>query len=488
MLSHKVFTLLNAFSKKEMTRFVELVQSPYFNKHQDTQKLVVYLARIYPNFDDRRCHRDFLLKKLFPKHPQGQAHLALVFTYTRRLLDAFLVQEQFKDEMPYQGILLLRGIRQRKCNELYERFLDRRQQLVQNNPIRDSGHYFWQSQLAQESDIYYTQVLEQRKEDRSLELKEHHLDRFYMAEKLKDAVEMHIRRNILKIDYSARMLEAVLREVRDNLDAYVQVPAIYIYYLLYQMITRTETRFYYEALALLEQHQKHFNQTDLIGIYTYLQNYCISRINQNDKIFLSELFKLYQTQLKQEVLIEDGYLSEWHYKNIVTTGIRLDELDWVKTFIEAYKNKLSPQAADNAYRFNLAAYYHATGQYGKVLQLLIRVEYSDQRYNLGAKALLLRTYYELGEFETLNSLTDSFRQYLHRNKLMADSRRNGYFNLFRFTRRAAQIKAIADFSSLGKLQKDLGKLQQDMQAAEAIFNQAWLEEKVKLLEESIAEC
>ncbi len=488
MLSHKVFTLLNRFSKKEMTRFVEMVDSPHFNKHRDTQQLVHYLARIYPNFDQSRCHREKLLKKLFPKHPKGQSHLALVFTYTRRLLEAFLVQEQLKEERAYHRILLLRDLRQRKCNNLYEKLLEQCIQSEQNRPTRDATYYFWQSQLAQEADIYYTQVLEQRKKDRSLELKEHHLDRFYMVEKLKDAVEMHIRKNILKVDYSARMLEAVLKEVRDNLDTYVQVPAIYIYFLLYQMVTRNENPYYYEVLKLLEEHQSHFNQADLVNIYTYLQNYCISRINQNDKVFLGELFKLYQAQLKREVLIEDGYLSEWHYKNIVTTAIRLDELSWVKTFIEQYKNKLSPQAADNAYRFNLAAYYHATGQYDKVLPLLIRVEYSDQRYNLGAKALLLRTYYELGEFEALNSLTDSFKQYLHRNKLMADSRRNGYYNLFRFTRKAAQIRANIGFVSNGKLLKDFEKLRQDIDKAAAIFNQGWLEEKVNLLEKVVREC
>ena len=488
MLSHKVFTVLRAFSKKEMTRFAEMVESPYFNKHTDTQKLVRYLAKIYPNFDEKYCQREKMLKKLFPKHPKGQAHLALVFTYTRRLLETFLVQEQLKEEMPYQSLLLLRDLRQRKCNNLYEKLLDQRSQAEQERLSHDAAYYFWQSQLAQESDTYYTQVLEQRKEDRSLELKEHNLDRYYMVEKLKDAVEMHIRKNILKVDYSARMLEAVLREVRDNLDAYVKIPAIYIYYLLYQMATRQENRYYYEAMSLLELHQSHFNQTDLVNIYNYLQNYCIARINQNDRVFLGELFKLYQAQLKQEVLIEDGYLSEWHYKNIVTTAVRLGELDWVKQFIEHYKHKLSPQAADNAYRFNLAAYYHAKGQYGKVLPLLIQVEYSDQRYNLGAKALLLRTYYELGEFEALNSLTDSFKQYLHRNKLMADSRRNGYYNLFRFTRKAAQIRATRDFTSANKLQKDLQKLRNDIDKAAAIFNQGWLEEKVNLLEKSSNLC
>ena len=105
---------------------------------------------------------------------------------------------------------------------------------------------------------------------------------------------------------------------------------------------------------------------------------------------MKEIFLLYQLQLQQELIIDEGYLSDLHYKNIVTTGIRLQELEWVKQFIEEYREALRPAVRENAYSFNLASYYHAVGKYDEVLALLQEVAYSDFRYNLGAKALLLR--------------------------------------------------------------------------------------------------
>jgi hypothetical protein len=50
-------------------------------------------------------------------------------------------------------------------------------------------------------------------------------------------------------------------------------------------------------------------------------------------------------------------------------------------------------------------------------------------YNLISKAVLLITYYELNERETLGSFTVSFRTFLNRQKDVPAQRREGYLNL-----------------------------------------------------------
>jgi hypothetical protein len=254
-----------------------------------------------------------------------------------------------------------------------------------------------------------------------------------------------------------------------------------MYFRLYLMLTDPDSRFYFEALEILRQKERFFGKAELVEIYNYFQNYCIERINKGEELFLGEIFKLYQSQLEQDLMIEDGYLSEWHYKNIVTTGIRLREMEWVERFIERYREKLRPEVMSNAYRFNLASFHYAARRYDKVLDLLTRVEYSDLRYNLGAKALLLRTYYDLGEYDALHSLTESLKQYLHRNKLMADFRREGYANLFRLTRRAALLKANFPFYSDRKIKQELARLNKNLAEASTVFNKGWLLEKVREL-------
>ncbi len=480
MLDHRLITCLRTLSRKEMTRLADFAASPYHNKHQDTTQLINYLSQLFPDFNDRNCSREVLWKKLFPTQAHEQAKLAVLFTYAMRLTDQFLIAEQASQRPLETRQWLLEELRKRRLQPAYQRHLRKAQAALAKDPRRDSDHYRQAFRLFEEANQYFI-LEERRREDKNLEAKQQALDQFYVLEKLRDAVEMQVRRQILKGDYSARLLDALLQEVRENEADFRGAPAIQVYFHLYEMMAKPSLENYQVALEVFQQNEACFGNEEIGAIYNYLQNLCISRINRNEAAFLRENFRLYRAQLDRGLLSEDGYLVEWHYKNIVTTALRLGEVRWVKSFIEEYRAQLAPTSADNAYRFNLAAYYHKVGQYDQVLELLTQVEYSDLRYNLGAKALLLRTYYELDEYEALNALVESFRQYLHRNRLMADVRRGGYYHLFRFTRRAASIRASFGYTPQSKTKQAIERLRREMDKAEAIFNRSWLEEKLDAL-------
>lgn len=477
MEKHKLIELLRQFNRKEMTRFREFVFSPYFNKHQDVRALTRYLDSCYPEFTDAQCDRYRVFKKLFRNESHNQGKLAVIFTYTYRLAEQFLAQETLKAEKPEVNNLLLRGIRQVKAFELYQKVLDRSASQLESAGEQSSFHWWHRYQLASERDYYLNHIVA-RRDLSGLNVMEGNLDRFYLAEKLKNAVEAQVRRNMVKVEAESPMLDAAVREVAENLEIYRDIPAIYLYYKLYELLREQDPRYYYEALQELKNGESRFPPPERATLYNYFQNYCIREINRNNLQFLKELFRLYQSQLEQELLLEEGYLSEWHYKNIVTVGLRLEELDWVHDFIRTYRERLRPEVADNAYRFNLAAYYHEAKVYGKVLDLLTKVEYRDPRYNQSAKALLLRTYYELEEDEALFSLVDSFLQYLQRNEKMSDARRDGYYHLFRLTRRTAHIRSRLGYDKKERTEKDLQRLRKELEATGAIFNQSWLEAKM----------
>lgn len=484
MKSHKLIELLRTFSRKEMTRFREFAGSPYHNKHEGVRRLVAYLSDIYPNWDRGRCQREVIWRVLFPGEPHLQPKLAVLFTYTYRLAEDFLAQEHLREQPFFPRLWLLQQLRLRQQYIPFEKQLKRLEEQLDSTPQRDGHFYYWRFRLAAEADNYFDQT-ERRRRDLNLQIKQRHLDHFYLAEKLRDACEMESRRKILRIDYEMGCLPMVLQEIEAGTAQYEKVPAVQIYYRLYRLIAGRQPAQYFEAITILEQVASYFSSAELKTIYNYLQNFCIEQINLGNKVFLKEIFGLYKQQLNKELLQENGFLSEWHYKNIVTTAIRLGELAWVWKFIEEYRAQLPEDVRDNAYCFNLASYFYAAGNYDRVLDLLSQVEYSDLRYSLGAKALLLRTYYDLGEFEALCSLTDSFRQYLLRNKLMADGKRQGYYNLFKLTRKAAQIRNDLDYESKEKLEQALRRLQLEIGRSDAIFNQGWLEEKVEALEKRL---
>ncbi len=474
----KLLRYFQQLSQRDARLFQEFVDSPYHNKHRGVRKLVGVLVHTAPHFPDRSG----LAGRLFPSDADAEKRLAPVLTYTFNLLEKFLVQQQLELEDHQADLLLLRQLRAREWSDLYEKKL--RQLLERGSDQYDNTYYRRRADLLGEAAIYFDQT-ERWQEDRTLQDKQTQLDHYFIAEKLKDACELRIRQRILSVDYRPQFLQAILREVDNHPGRYAAVPPVLVYYRTYRMLDTGSEEEYQRAFGTLRAHEQAFGAVERKTLYNYFQNFCIDQINRGQVAFYQEIFQLYQRQLDQELLIEDGLLSEWHYKNIVTTGLRLEAFEWVHNFLYEYRDRLDPRERENAFSFNLAAYYYATGRYDDVLALLTRIEYTDLRYNLGSKELLLRTYYALEEYDALASLVESFRIYLLRNKLMADVRRKGYYNLFKFTRRAAGIRDRLDYTSAEKNRKDIERLRRAIGQTSNIFNQSWLLRTVDELAEKV---
>jgi hypothetical protein len=473
---HHLIKLLQQLDRKEMTRFREFVDSPYHNKHEGVRALVHHLNQIYPSFKERELERHTLFARLFPDEPHDQNRLAVLFTYTYRLFESWLIIEQLQQTSAQGERLLLQGLRSKGAQGQYEKRLRKAERQLKQVPFRHSQFHLLQYDLAAEADRYYSQQGEHRRDD-SIQVKQDHLDLFYLSEKLKDACEMLVRSRILQVHYAPSMLEGVLEEVRLHWDRYQSYPAVTVYYHLYQLLTGTGNTLEV-TLQVLETESQALPTEEQQLIYNYLQNYCIEQINQGRTEFLRTAFEVYQLQLSKQLIFVQDQLPEWHYKNIITIGLRLGEHTWVESFLHTYKAYLAPQVAENAFTFNLANFYYATGRLPEVLEHLSKVSYNDIRYNLGAKALLLRTYYDLDEFEAFLSHADAFQKYLHRNRLLNDQRIAAFRNLLQFARRAMILKNRLEYQGATRSRRELAQLTSRIQKTEPIINRGWLVEKV----------
>ena len=475
MIRHKLLQLLATLSRKEMTRFREFASSPYHNKHKEVQQLVEYLSESYPEFGEFTCNRRTLFMRTFPGERHDQGRLAVLFTYAYRLLKEFAASEALKRQPEESAIRTLGFLRERSGPQ-FEKDMQHIQQQLEARPNRDGKHYLLQYQLATETELYFTQQ-GKHANHHHIKAKQEHLDHYFIAEKLKDACEMAVRKRIMRTDYDIPFLNTLLEEVETRWKHYRDIPAIAVYFQIFRLLSEQHDA-YFEVVEALEANEQFFSLEERQLLYHYLQNYCIEQINRGRQEFLRHGFELYQLQLEKELLLLNGALPEGHYKNLVTIGLRLQEHDWVRDFIHSFRSQLHPDVAENAFTFNLASYFYATGQLGQVQELLLKVEYTDLRYNLGAKALLLRTYYDLEEAEPLTSLADSFQQYLKRNQLMADERVLAFRHLLRFTKRAMALREQAYYLPPGKLRQGVEKLAEQIRRTEPVINKEWLMRKV----------
>jgi hypothetical protein len=169
--------------------------------------------------------------------------------------------------------------------------------------------------------------------------------------------------------------------------------------------------------------------------------------------------------LEKKLLTENGWLSGFTYKNIIRIGTALGEHEWVSGFFEQHKNALHPREREALYRYNLAFFYFQNQDFANAMPLLQQLELEDRLNLLDARRMLLRSYYELGEYKALDSLLSSFAAYLRRQKDL------GYhqdlnLNLVRFTRRLLEIRQGDD--------KALQKLREEIAGTKQTAEKVWL--------------
>lgn len=486
MFNNILIRTLSHFPRKKITRFVEFAHSPYFNKHKEVKRLIDYLSKTYPDLNAKKCHRATIFEALYPTLDFDQKKLAIIFTYAQRLLEQFMrVEEATTNGLLENDTLLLQQLKAHDSLLSIEKYW---KEII--NGV-DEYSRNTHSSVPKFSDLEHLRELDEisvrlsRFDHQYLKQRQSSFDVFFVSEKLKDACELKQRSKLLKQEYRpSPLFEKIFELLVNGTISYPTYPTVDIFLTLYTLLNDGQSNHYGKAIYQIKTYGYLLESKELQTAYNVLQNFCIGQINLGKKEYLRKLFEIYQSQLEKDLLMMNNYLPEWHYKNIVTTGLRLDEHPWVIKFINEYREKLQPDTMENAYSYNLANYYYHLGQFDKVLKLLVQVEYTDLRYNLDAKSLLLRTYYDMEEEVALYSLSDAFRQYLKRNKEMTEFQKSGYYNLLKIARKIFKLKVDKGFISKNKWDATYVAIKKELDKEVTIFNHGWLVNKLSDLKES----
>ena len=219
-------------------------------------------------------------------------------------------------------------------------------------------------------------------------------------------------------------------------------PLVALHIALLQCVAEEDNEAHFQDLKrLLEAHYTLLNAAEQNERYKVAFNYCVRKINQGKTEYFAELFDFYKINLPKGVLLQNNILQFWDYKNIVSVGLRQEEYAWVEGFLYEYNEKLPAEYRENALTYNLAKLNFAQKNYKKVIELLQTVEYQDWVYTLDSRTTLIKTYYELGEYEAMESAAESFRLFLLRNKTASTTVKKTYQNFIRFIKKVAQLPA-----------------------------------------------
>ncbi len=475
MLNNKLTNLLDSFSNHDLARFKKFVYSPYFNENGDLSNLFDILM---PHFllsgkTENIPGKLGLWKKLFGKKTYNDVQFRRLCSDLTKLAYSFLAYQQLKNEAISEQVQLLRGVNNPKLKKHFDGVLRQIKNTQQQLGLKNAdAHYFSfisESQQHKHLELAYSKA----NSFENLEKADYHLDCFYISKKLKHFSDALGYKSFLSQEANIHFLPEFLEYVQGS--SFLKEPAVKAYFLVIQMLQfSNEEGHFFELKEYLKERGSVFPKEELNNLYTHLKNFCIDKkINFGHSEYFHELFELYQSTLKNELIFEDNALPPHHYKNIITVGLNIKAFDWVEDFIIDYTPKLPKINQENALNYNLAKVYFSQFQYEKVIEQLREVEYKNLDYALGGKLMLLKTYFELEEDIALDSLIDSFRIYLRRNRLISKEVRQQYLNVLRFVKK---LSTIAPYDK-----KTIVKTKNQILNCKALADKNWILEKVEEL-------
>lgn len=428
MKKSKLIVLLSTFNTAEWRRFGEYINSPFFNKKEELVLFYHYLRKIAPDFKEKNLEKEVIFKKVFPEMSFNNRFLVHLNSSLLKLAEQFLAQMELEEMAQFENILTLEQLTKRKLEKHYRHNLRVLEKAFENRTTPTNDYYFYQYKISDIAQRYFL-TLNQRKYDPCLQVAFDNLDQYYFINKLKATCELLEWQNIIAADYEFTFTEEVVAHLEKMGNQ--SNPIIAIYLTIYYLLTKEDTTEDFVSLQrLLKENNSIIPDIDKKAFYLFAINYCGQQIKQNNQIYYyaEQCLNLYKEGIEQKFLYVNDYLSPWTFKNVVKLGTNLKKYDWTEAFIQQYHTQLEIAFQEDALHFNLAELYYLKEDFAKAQSHLMQVQFSDIFYNLGAKTMLLKIYFETDEEEPLLSLLAAFTIYLKRNKKVANNIRQTYLN------------------------------------------------------------
>lgn len=353
-------------------------------------------------------------------------------------------------------------------------------QRLQAQPHRDATYFRRRHAFSTLANEHYG-LQQLRVPDKHLQEKASFLDIFYLATKLRDCCELLNRAHIFNSDYDPKEIERTWAFLALQPAAVQDEPLVKTYRLVLEMLEGKREAAFEELVQALHEHRSIFTKNEIRALYKYAQNHCIRRINRGESNFNTALFQLYKGQLERGMMYVSGQLSHTDYKNVVSSGLKLGEDAWVAQFMEEQKNYIPEVFRENVYEYCRAHFHFEKGQWKEAIRSLQQVEFTDLHYQIGARYIIVRAYYELEDWDAMSYQLPAFISFLKRNKGVSPQSRASHLNFIRLLKQLARLKDKQDMWKKEVFQRQWKKMSDLTTELPHVAHIEWIKEKVEAL-------
>jgi len=459
MKNSKFFRLFNTLTEEELKKFLSFVHVMY-STYRNQTILLEYIAETLSTKEELNFTKALVYKAVFKKDMvtvSDKKNLSNLLSDLTKWLENFFLCE-YGEKFSFARSQLVKEIYKKR--NLYKDYINTIKQAKSQNTRQVKNEYWFLNDYTCNSLLYFTSEEDEHRISQSYLVEGlTRLEQFYTLTKVTLLCEMMNRKFVL-----AENLE--IAEVH-NIGKYNEEPLINSYYLLFQLYSDPSYNKFYklkEAITTLKNIDDHVH----LKLLFYAINYAAAQYRLGQEVFLKEAFALYKFGLERKIILENGFLSEMAFKNIVFIACLLKEYAWAQQFIEEWKVYLKKDSRNDLTSFCMSRIYCDNGSFELAKDILERTTFFNDFYNAESRLLLIKCYYELGDFEKTLSECINLESFLQRKTKINKEYKQGGLNFLRL------VKKI-----INRRKKE--KLMDTIEQKDVLFFKEWLIEKIKFL-------
>jgi len=475
MKNSQLITLLKTFSPKEIKNFSEFISSSYFNKNKNVIKLYEILKKAYPDFEKLTKENSF--SKIFPGKKYNVDTLRLLMHYLYERAKEFLAYNRFGKDIYGYKVELVSELFDRGLYNESTKEIDKTITELEKKEVKDIV-YFFNKFIYEHKKLYCLQNKYQDKYEKyltksNIETPFKNLTNYFLIEVLTFYSVMLNTKILYKVEIDTDLLKKLTACF--DFESFYDRPLIQIYYNMVMALTDKDEKYFYNIKDIVLKNEKDIAPYRQFDIYINLENYCRRKIRAGKEHFRRELHDILKLDLEKKIYKSGEYMSQNFYKIVLQNAAELKEFEWAENFIEKYKDELRSDYRDAAYCYCKAFLEAEKNNYEKSLDYLAKLQIDEVYLKIDVKLLQARLYYELNEYDVLNSAIDTTKHFFKSNKFIAENRRVQFSTFIKFLSSLNNVRLKKDGYKIKELKENILKAE-DLQWKE------WFIKKVEEME------
>lgn len=478
MLNTSVISVFKTFSRDEIKRFEEFLLSPYYNKKSVLVNLFKIIKKHEPEYNSSLLDRKKIWNKLYRDKEFNYGVMKNLIYDLGKAADKFIELKNYESNEKLNGLILMQEQMERNLNIAFEKTF--RAYKSQLSEMKQDNEYFYYCYRIMKMEREFTSHLDNAKAEKRIDEEKEieFLTLFYINECADVYNSLLINGSYVNKDFKNDNLNLFIDFMERFDQSYKEITGCSLLNL--KIILDKNSDIYFTSLKnIFMKNSVKFSSSFNSNLGLTLMEYCNRSIMNGKTDFVKEMYEISLYVFQNSLLMNDkgGYLNPNVFTQLVSTACSLNKFEWVKKFIKDNIEKIHHEYREKFYNFAYVTLNFKMKKYSEALEYVSKMDIKSPMDHVSVKRYQLMIYYESGYTDELYSLIEAFRNFISKNKKLAESVKLQAGKFVYFIKKLSDIK----FRYYSDDKTDILKLKSELIQSEVI-NKVWLLEKIHELQ------